>query len=396
MEMDRREFLKIAGSGLLGFTFLNPSVFALPKEQGNWDHILVLVELRGGNDGLNTLVPFSDKLYYKYRPNIAIPSKNVLKLDDKLGLNPSLNPLMEAWKAKELAVVAGVGYPRPNRSHFRSIEIWETASSSGEYLVDGWISRLFGHAGTQPSQKLAADSIILDRGQEGPLSGGKMRNIVFTNPQDFLRQATQLQKVSATNVHNPSLRHLITVQKNLLEAAKMLQKKLSKAPNLGVRFPGGRLSNQMEIAARLLSVCTPAPVLKVSMGSFDTHSGQKFSHMRLMQELGNTLAAFRLALKKAGVWDRVVVMTYSEFGRRVKENGSAGTDHGTAAPHFLLGGKVQGGLFGKQPSLEDLDRGDLKFTTDYRSMYLTIAKKWWGISENFLSGKEQVPLLECL
>ncbi|RME74529.1 MAG: DUF1501 domain-containing protein [Planctomycetota bacterium] len=391
--MDRREFLKLAGTGVLGFTFLNPSLFAVPKENGNWDRILVLVELRGGNDGLNTLVPYREKTYYQARPTLAIPSNNVLKLTDELGLNPKLSPLMESWKAKDLAIVAGVGYPNPNRSHFRSIEIWETASNSNEFLNEGWIARLF--AQHKPSQKLAADGLILDRGQEGPLSGKKMRNIVFSNPKQFLQQASRLEELSAQHVNNPSLLHLIEVQKNILKAAKMLQQKLQEAPPLRTAFPPYRLAQQLKIAAQLLSVTIPAPVIKVSMGSFDTHSGQKNPHMRLMQELSQSLAAFRKALKQAGIWDRVLVMTYSEFGRRVRENGSKGTDHGTAAPHFILGGKVKGGIYGKQPSLKDLDRGDLKFTTDYRRMYMTVAKLWWNLSPENLPHKEFKPLL-CL
>ncbi|RME02308.1 MAG: DUF1501 domain-containing protein [Planctomycetota bacterium] len=389
MEFTRRDFLKMAAGGVLTFSVFNPQLFAVPEENGNWDRVLVLIELRGGNDGLNTLIPYQEKLYYSYRPRLAVPSKNVLKLTETVGFHPNLKALWEVWKAKELAVVQGVGYPKPNRSHFRSIDIWETASNSDEYLEEGWISRLF--AKSSPPKDVPADGLILDTGDEGPLRGFQMRNIVLKDPKQFVREAMRLKQVAASS-SNPALRHLVKVQQDILHAARALQKKLTKAPALGVQFPKSGLAKQMEIAAKLLAGKTPAPVIKLSIGGFDTHSNQRGRHQKLLRDLAEAMAAFRLALKKIGKWRQVLVMTYSEFGRRVRENGSAGTDHGTAAPHFIMGGAVKGGLLGKYPPLDDLQNGDLKFQVDYRCMYTTVAKNWWKVSAQFMHPEKYPPL----
>jgi len=390
--MDRREFVKLAAGGALAFLTLNPDLFAYPDEK-KLDRILLLIELRGGNDGLNTVVPYTDKLYYKYRPKIAIPPPQVLKINDTLGVNPMLKPLTEAWMKKEMAMVLGVGYPKPNRSHFRSIDIWETASASNEYLQEGWLAKVFNKYPI--SEKMAAHSFLLDRGKEGSLNGKDMRNIVMRNPRHFIRQASKLKEIPVKNTGNPALDHLSGTHNNLVKVGKMLEKKLAQAKKLNVKFPGSHLARQLRLAANILSATIPAPVIKVSMGGFDTHTGQKNNHMRLMRDFGQAIAAFRKAMMEIGLWDRMLVMTYSEFGRRVKENGSAGTDHGTAAPHFFFGGKVKGGVYGKQPLLSDLNRGDLKFTTDFRSMYLTVIEKWLGIKENFWS-KDKISSIDCI
>jgi uncharacterized protein (DUF1501 family) len=387
--MQRRDFLKF--SGLIPLTLAVPNVFAQPATLGPWQRVLVLVELEGGNDGLNTVVPYSDPQYYQVRSQLAVARQSVLQLSPQLGFNPALEPLMPAWQARELALVLGVGYPQPNRSHFRSIEIWDTASGSEQVLQTGWLAQLF--ATTPPPASLAADGIVLDS-DPGPLGGQQVRTVVLRDPQRFLEQARRVKRTVQTTT-NPALTHLLTVQNDLHRAAAVLEEKLTNAPALAVTFPPTRLGRQLQTAAHLLIGHTPVAVIKVSHGSFDTHSNQRQTHDRLLRELAEALMAFRQAMQSAGRWSQVLLMTYSEFGRRPAENGSAGTDHGTAAPHFFLGGTVKGGLHGQQPALTDLAQGDLRHTVDYRSLYTTVVRRWWGLAGG-LAQNQNFPVLDCL
>lgn len=381
--MKRRDFIKIAGLSLFA-----PHLLA-SGNQATQNRILVLLELKGGNDGLNTVVPYNDAEYYKLRPQLAIRREQVLQLSPELGLNPALEKLMPSWNQKELAVVCGVGYPEPNRSHFRSIEIWETGSDSNDYLQDGWVARLFEeHA--RPKE-FVADGIILGNDDGGPLAGINMRNISMRNPEIFFRQAKRLQELKKTT-ENEALKHLLKVQQNLHNAASSLEKKVLNNV-IKTTFPNTDIGKQLKIAANLIATNTPIAVIKVSHGGFDTHSGQRNKHDRLLTQLGNALGAFREALVENGKWDDTLIMTYSEFGRRAYENGSKGTDHGTAAPHFMMGGRVRGGIYGKQPSLDHLAKGDLIHHVDYRSMYNTVAKKWWNVTNNL---SKEYDIIDCI
>jgi uncharacterized protein (DUF1501 family) len=352
---------------------------------------LVLVELNGGNDGLNTIIPYADRRYAELRPRLAIARDSVLTLSDQLGLHPALEPLLPAWRDKELAIVLGVGYPEPNRSHFRSIEIWDTASRADETLTEGWLARLFARHPLPAGY--AAHSAVFGRG-EGPMSGPHMRNLVLHDPQRFLQAAGKLRELPAA-AHNAALAHLLVVHNETHQAAGVMQERLRATAELTARFPATRLGRELEAAARLLVAHAPIAVIKVSHGSFDTHSQQRATHERLLKELAEALAAFRMALKQERLWDQTLVLTYSEFGRRVAENGGQGTDHGTAAPHFLLGGRVRGGFHGQQPSLARLADGDLVHHVDFRSLYATVARHWWGAGGEFL-GRHEFPLLDCL
>lgn len=387
--MQRRDFLKIAG--LASLTLVVPEVVGQPAAQKPWERVLVLVELTGGNDGLNTVVPYTDPQYYQLRPQLAVAHQNVLQLSTQLGFNPVLEPLMPAWQARELAIVLGVGYPQPNRSHFRSIEIWDTASGSDRVLQEGWLAQLFAHR--RPPTTFAAEGIVLDA-DPGPLAGQQIRTVVMRDPQRFLEQARRVKRAAQIST-NPTLSHLLAVQNDLYRAAAVLEEKLTTAPALTVAFPQTALGRQLQTAAALLVSRTPVTVIKVSHGSFDTHSNQRTTHDRLLRELAEALMAFRQAMHAAGLWQQVLLMTYSEFGRRTAENGSAGTDHGTAAPHFFFGGKVKGGLYGQQPTLTDLAQGDLLHTVDYRSLYATVARRWWDVPGGFLQG-QGFPALDCL
>lgn len=358
----------------------------------NRDRILLLVELHGGNDGLNTFIPYEDAAYYRARPQLAIPRDQVRQLTPRFGLHPALSPLMPLWEGKELAWVQGIGYPRPNRSHFRSIEIWDTASDSEQVLDKGWLTGLFEQF-PLPA-RFTAEGILLGKGDAGPLSGGKARTIALHDPAQFLHQAAAVAPLSVSTT-NRALAHILEVRREISQAAMDLQGRIQQAPHLSIEFPANKFGKQLEVAARLIAAQVPVSVIKVTQGSFDTHAGQLAAHQRLLEELAQGLVAFRAAMDQLGLWKEVLVMTYSEFGRRVAENASHGTDHGTAAPHLLMGGRVKGGLYGTSPSLTDLQQGDLKHTLDYRSLYATVCEKWWGLpAVSFGTGR--YPAVDCL
>ncbi len=349
-----------------------------------------MLELNGGNDGLNTVVPYTDPQYYRLRPQLAIARDSVLPLSEKLALNPALEALMPAWSANELGIVLGVGYARPNRSHFRSIEIWETGSDGDEVLQQGWLARVFSQ--TPPPRAYAAHGIVIGRAP-GPLQGGGMRTVIMRDAQQIIRQAQSVQAASSA-VGNAALSHILNVQRDLYQASSKLRQKLARAPQLGVAFPKTRIGHQLETAATLLASEAQVPVIKISHGSFDTHSQQRGKQDRQLAALAVALMAFRQAMQAAHLWDRVLVLSYSEFGRRAAENGSHGTDHGTAAPHFVLGGRVTGGFYGEQPSLTKLFDGDLQHHVDYRSLYATVARHWWQLRDDPFS--RTYPPLDCL
>jgi uncharacterized protein (DUF1501 family) len=393
--MNRRGFLKLA-AGIAPLTLVAPGVFAaepLRRLNGasalpHWDRVLLLIELKGGNDGLNTVIPYRDEVYRQLRPRLGVPVDQVLQLDDKLGLHPSLAGLMPLWKAGKLGVTLGVGYPNPNRSHFRSIEIWETGSDSNQYLSEGWLARLFEKE--RPPATFAADGVVIGDGDIGPLSGGA-RTLAMNNPDQFLKQAANVNAPQA-RTGNAALAHILEVRQDLKHAVSEMRTQVQNGPATTATFPGTAFGRQIETASKLIVSKVPLAVIKISLGGFDTHSNQAGTQQRLLKELADGLAAFQKAMEQTGNWDRVLAMTYSEFGRRVKENASQGTDHGTAAPHFILGGRVKGGLYGEQPSLANLDNGDLKFTLDYRDLYATAAEAWWGLPAGSQGGTEHKPL----
>ncbi|MBS0168936.1 MAG: DUF1501 domain-containing protein [Nitrospira sp.] len=356
------------------------------------ERTLLLVELHGGNDGLNTLIPYESDAYYRARPQLAIPREQVRQLTPTVGLHPALSPLMPLWEGNELAWVQGVGYPRPNRSHFRSIEIWDTASDSEQVLDQGWLSGLFQRY-PLPA-RFTAEGILLGKGDAGPLSGGQARTISLHDPAQFLYQAGSVTPLSVSTT-NRALAHILEVRREISQAATDLQQRMQQVPPLAVDFPSNKFGKQLEVAARLIAAKVPVAVIKVTHGSFDTHAGQLTAHHRLLEELAQGLVAFRAAMERQGLWKDILVMTYSEFGRRVAENASRGTDHGTAAPHLLMGGRVKGGLYGTAPSLSALQEGDLKHSVDFRSLYATMSEKWWGLPGASI-GPGRYPVLDVM
>ena len=344
--------------------------------------VLLLVELKGGNDGLNTVIPYADPRYRELRPTLGVPRERTIPLDERVGLHPGLEPLMEAWAAKELAIVQGVGYPSPNRSHFRSIEIWDTASEASQTLSEGWIAQAFRDVRLPPGA--GVDSIVVDTNAL-PATGPALRTIVMQDAENFLRQARAMKETgSAAPMGNPALRHLLAVRHEINAAARGLSDRLRAAPPPAEAYPSdGQLGRELELATRILTARVPVVAIKVGLGGFDTHANQAPTHQRLLATLAANLAALRRNLRAAGLWDEVLVLTYSEFGRRARENGSGGTDHGTAAPLFVLGGGVRGGLHGGHPALSDLSDGDLRHAVDFREVYATVARGCWGLQEDF-------------
>jgi uncharacterized protein (DUF1501 family) len=374
--MNRRDLM--FGAGALSVAFATRTAFAAPTTP---PRVMLLVELKGGNDGLNTLVPYADPKYRELRPAIGVPREKVIQLDEKVGLNQKLEPLMESWKARDLAIVQGVGYPYPNRSHFRSIEIWDTASASSQTLSEGWVAQAF--KGVTLAKGAGVDSIAVDTNAL-PLTGPELRTIVMQDAENFLRAAQNVKDSSGMHDGgNPALRHLLGVRHEVNAAAAGLREKLHDGPVPAFAFQDAQFGRQLDLATRILMARVPVVAIKVALNGFDTHANQVPTQERLLGILASDLAILRRNLIAADLWKNVTVLTYSEFGRRAHQNASGGTDHGTAAPQLVMGGAVKGGLHGVYPALGDLQDGDLRHSVDFRTVFSTMAQGCWGVRNDF-------------
>jgi uncharacterized protein (DUF1501 family) len=382
--MKRREFLNcLGGAGLLA---LAPNL-AAAAATSPYQRLLILVELKGGNDGLNTVVPYTDPSYYALRPRIGIRRDEVLQISDRIGFHPALQALLPLWQAGELAVVQGVGYPNPNLSHFRSIEIWDTASRSDEYLQQGWLARSFVRA--PPPAAFAADAVVVGSQDMGPLVGGG-RVVALSNPEQFARMARLAQEGGA--IRGGALAHIQRVEADIRQAAAKIN---SSGPgfNFATAFPQGGFGATVKTACQVLGSGAEVAVMRLTLSGFDTHQNQPGTHANLLRQLAEGLAALRSALVELKLWERTLVLSYAEFGRRPKENQSNGTDHGTAAVHFAFGGAVRGGVYGEAPNLASLDgSGNMKYSVDYRSLYATALERWWQIDSREIVGGRYAPL----
>jgi uncharacterized protein (DUF1501 family) len=379
--MDRRDFLKTSAAASL--SVLAPRL-ALAQAAAGYRNLFVLVELKGGNDGLNTVVPYADPAYARLRPRIGVKRDEVLQLDGRTGLHPSLAALMPLWQARELAIVQGVGYPNPNLSHFRSIEIWDTASRAEEYLSEGWLARAFA---AHPAPKsFAADGVVIGSQDLGPLAGGSARAIALANTDQFQRQAGMAHPVQARG--NSALSHILKVEADVAQAAAGLQ----GSHAFRTEFPPGPFGNVVKTAAQVVAAPAGVAAVRLTLNGFDTHQNQPGVHANLLKQLAEGLAALKSALVELGRWDATLVATYAEFGRRPQENGSNGTDHGTASAHFIAGGRVRGGLYGQPPQLDRLENGNLVHAVDFRSVYATVLEGWWGVSATSALGGRFAPL----
>jgi uncharacterized protein (DUF1501 family) len=372
---------------------------AIQTATGKDGPILIVLQLAGGNDGLNTLVPFGDDAYFRARPTLAIPGGKTLRLTDHFGLNPKLVGLKTLHDEGHLAIVQGVGYPNPNRSHFRSTEIWHTASDSAVTEKYGWMGRYFDSCckGEDPS-------IGVSIGGQPPqaFAAPEPRGISFSRPEQF---RFDLKNASDRDVADDFFRSvndfesgqmdggsigmlpghadgegdsLDFLQRTSLDAVMSSDKvaEIIKCTRPGASYPSNRLADSLNLVARLIGGGMPTRVYYVAQGGYDTHSNQIGAHERLMAELDSSLSAFCADLKAQGNFDRVLLMSFSEFGRRVQENASGGTDHGAAAPLFVVGGKVRPGIYGAAPSLTQLHHGDIIHNVDFRSVYATVLSKW--------------------
>ncbi len=377
--MNRRHFIRIAAASALP-AVMPQLVFAAPG--ADYRRLLVLIELKGGNDGLNTLVPFADPAYLRLRPRLALRREAVLPLDERLGLHVSMAALMPLWQANELAVVQGVGYADPNLSHFRSMEIWDTASNSEQTLGEGWLARAFANAPVPAD--FAADGLVVGGQESGPLAGA--RSISLTSPAQFQRRARLAAPVSGVNT--PALAHLMKVESDIVQAARQIN-----AAEMPVEtYPAGELGNSLRVAAQVLAGGAKVAAIKVSLNGFDTHQNQPVLHGNLLRQFAEATAAFRQSLLRLGRWHSTLLMSYSEFGRRAAENGSMGTDHGTASVQFVSGGAVKGGLYGEAPRFDALENGNLRHGIDFRSLYATALQDWWGMDAARALGTRQAPL----
>lgn len=376
--VDRRRFLVGLGAGAIAAAGLTlPEVAAAATRL---DRTLVLLRLAGGNDGLNTVVPYADPGYRKLRPTIGIAAANVIQLGQGIGLHPSLAALNGAWTAGDFGIALGVGYPSPSFSHFRSTAIVETASDSSVVVSDGWAARLFSQVGSTATG--AVPVVTVDSSSGGALSGDGVVPLGLS-----LRGSLALDDPAAlpdpATIANPALAFVVTVQRLVMnDQARFGNLAQIRLP---VAFPATGIGNGLQQVARVLSTGASVPVIALSHGSYDTHTRQTGTHAQLLRDLGGALDAFRRCMIAAGLWNRVLVMTYAEFGRRAAENGSGGTDHGTANAHLLMGGGLRGGFYGAYPSLTSLANGNLNYTLDFRQLYGTVARDWWGLPDATVS-----------
>jgi uncharacterized protein (DUF1501 family) len=360
------------------------------------DRILIVVQMAGGNDGLNTVVPFSDPLYPKVRPTLAIPENKVLPLDTRLGLHPNLQPLKKLWDAGHLAIVEGVGYPNQSLSHFQAMDIWQTLNLSGNGS-EGWLGKLVaglvdkeGHPfkaidiGVQTTQALQSISTQV------PTIANVKTYRLYPDPADADGGNTRLQALM--KLYNsypgtaPYAALLDTTALNAQDGSRQLRQ-ADATYRPAVTYPKGPFADGLKVLAEAIVQDLGLRVGYVTLGGFDTHANQQATHDTLLLTLANGLSAFYNDLAAHGKADKVVVMTWSEFGRRVDENGSLGTDHGTAAPLFVLGNPVSRGFYGEPPSLSNLDEnGNLKYTVDFRSIYATVLDRWMGASSRDILG----------
>lgn len=421
----RRAFLQssavLASAAITVPAFIQSSAWAMPRpELGlssiagvNEDNILVIIQLSGGNDGLNTVVPYRDENYHRLRPSISlnidnlhIMSKNGSNGSDDLAINGAMTGIRELYDEGLCAIVQGVGYPNPNRSHFTSMDIWHTAETSG--TGDGWIGKYIdaqccGYGKGQSGQSDGSlDTHRLDPpisiGREAPLAltGRHMMPVSFETPDQFewaggkfsekvIENHQKLTEIGTEHTEdNSNNAFLLRTAMDARVSSETIRKAVAAKPL--VNYPGSQLSKQLSMIGSMIRAGMKTRVYYASLGGFDTHANQVGGHNRLLGQLSGAVRAFQNDLKAQGNDTRVTTMCFSEFGRRVGQNASNGTDHGTAAPMFMFGPNVNAGFHSRHPSLTNLDNGDLKYTADFRSVYAEILDKWMGAKSRDVLG----------
>jgi uncharacterized protein (DUF1501 family) len=388
--MKRSGFLLGAVSGL-AVVANNDTIFSralaespLPGLPGGTDRVLVVINFQGGNDGLNTVVPFGMPDYYRYRPSLGVPQNDVLRIDNTFGLNPVMAPFKKMYDGGNVAIVHGVGYPDPDHSHFRSTEIWQTAQPKG-YESTGWIGRYLDSASLPKNNLFNAvalsnvlPEVMISKTTDVPavdaLRGYGLRSDKTSGNKEAFHEFVRDTTVP---FRSPFLGKVAEIEDHAQRGAEELPK-LVAGYKTQATYPATPLGRSLALAAQIVGSKLGAKVLYVQHGSFDTHVTQKQTQERLLGDFANAISAFYQDLAAHGNDKRVLTMTFSEFGRRVGENASRGTDHGEAAPVFLIGGGVKGGLYGQHPDLGRLNAGNLAFTTDFRQVYATVLERWLG------------------
>ncbi len=353
-------------------TFLAKSVHAADKEHNG--RILVVIQLDGGNDGINTVVPFRDEGYAANRQELRLADKDLIKLTDDVAFHPRLRSASELFQDGRLSVVQGVGYPNPNRSHFRSMAIWQTANlDEDEHTGNGWLGEAISTGG------LSTGPHAIHVGQEElpvALRGRRCTATTISSPADLkltLSDLADVQLQAATEADSLS-DYLTRSVGQAYASARELAEVSAESDSTGVRYPDSKLAKRLQLVGQMIKSDAAARVYYTSQGGYDTHAVQLPTHGNLLGELSSSLKAFMNDMRESGLEDRVLVMAFSEFGRRVKENASLGTDHGTAGPVFLVGTQLKQRVYGNMPPLSDLDSGDLKYNLDFRQVYAGVLK----------------------
>jgi len=414
MSATRRRFLQstLGASALLSTSTTVPwllgrtaqAVERGPRGKSGGERVLVVVQLSGGNDGLNTVVPYADDSYAKNRIALRIERNQVLKLDDTVGLHPSLKSFQKLLDKQRFAVVQGVGYPNPDRSHFSSMDIWHTAERDEAKRQEGWLGRTVAAEAARRrdgAEVSGTDAEALHLGG-GPLPLALVSRTTavpsFESIDGFRLRASDVDPrtlatvAAAPREGSEMLAFLQRTTLNAYAASERVQAAIASRP-AGAAYPERGLARKLRSVAQLIDADLATRVYYVSLDGFDTHANQRETHANLLAELSDSVAAFLDDLAQRGHLERTAVLMFSEFGRRVKENASLGTDHGAAAPLFVAGGAVQSGVIGKHPSLADLDReGDMKFHTDFRRVYAALLDGWLGVSSREVLGATYEPL----
>jgi len=365
------------------------------------DGILVLLTLYGGNDGLNTVIPYENGSYLGGRTALGYQPDQVLPIGDSLGLHPNLTSIKGLWDAQRLAIVRGVGYPNPNRSHFRSMDIWQSAVPDGQ-VVTGWVGRWLDTTGHDPLRAVSVGGSLPRVFGGEKVAGAAVPVGELTVPGGPTIRSAFAAVAQPSAGSSPLAARVAQSGRDLLSVDDAIAHMLAGQAENGEAVSGSNslegagaansLTPQLELVARLVKAGSPTRVYGVSLGGFDTHANEKETHARLLGDVDEAVGGFFKSLEGSPEGSRVVLVAYSEFGRRVAANGSGGTDHGTAAPVFVAGARVKGGFYGDEPSLTDLDSGDLKFTTDFRAVYATLLEGLIGVESKASLGRAFAPV----
>ncbi|HEY5233804.1 MAG TPA: DUF1501 domain-containing protein [Verrucomicrobiae bacterium] len=446
----RREFLRttVLGSALSWTVpaFLANTLTVLQTEAADTSKqiitgkdatILVVLQMAGGNDGINTVVPYSNDFYHKARPRIGLTADKIIKINDDIGFHGAMGGFKNLYDSGNLAVVQGVGYPNPNRSHFRSTEIWQTASDSDRVEKYGWLGRYFDNAcaGADPTVGVTIGNQLPET-----FFAKTPQGVCFTNPQNYRFESNAHPKPGQTDMTEESYKKMneldalensspapdggpgMTPDDNsggsigslaagmpmtggravdfITRTALDAQQSSEEIRNIAAKtqnqatYPGSPLGNSLKLVAKLIGGGLPTRIYYVSQGGYDTHTNQVNTQQRLLGDLGDSMKAFVDDLKAQGNMQRVLVMTFSEFGRRVSDNANGGTDHGAAAPMFIVGGRMKAGLLGKYPSVapQDLFEGDIKYNVDFRNVYAGILENWLKTKSAPILGRQFEPM----